>query len=245
MNVNAIVLAAGKGLRMMSDLPKCAHEINGKPMIEYVIDSLEKVCSKDIIVVVGHRKEVIEQILQQRTKFAHQREQLGTGNAVLMAEEHIKDRDGVVIVAVGDMPLISVDTYRKLLETHSDQEASITLLTALHPCPKGYGRVIRAGDNSIVGIVEEKDCEDRQRMVHEVNASVYIVDAKILFVLAKELKRDNSQGEFYFTDIVKIARAKGLKIASCTVDNYMEVKGINDRAQLAEVQTIMQHLEKL
>ncbi|MCK9536618.1 MAG: NTP transferase domain-containing protein [Bacilli bacterium] len=239
MNVNAIILAAGKGTRMNSDAPKCAHIIIDKPMVEYVYDSVSGAGIKDIITIVGYKKEVIERILAGKCKFAVQEQQLGTAHAVLMAEKYLKDKEGLTLIAIGDMPFISKDTYAGLIGNHMQNKADLTVLTTEHPEPYGYGRIIRNDNDEIVEIVEEKDCDKYQRRISEINASVYVVDNKKLFLSLHLIKRKNYQNEYYLTDIVKYFNQQGHKTNGYKISDFHQISGVNDQIQLVEMEEIL------
>jgi len=235
-DIRAVVLAAGKGTRMNSEEPKCAHYIIDKTMIEYVIDSLNGAKITDIITVVGYKREVIQSILKDRCRYVVQDEQLGTAHAVLMAEPLLKDKEGITLIAIGDMPFVSKTTYSNLIAAHIQENADLTILTTEHPNPYGYGRIIRNENDEILEIVEEKDCTKAQRSIQEINASVYAVDNKKLFAAIKEIKSNNNQKEYYLTDIVKIFKEKGYKVFGYKASDYKEISGINDKIQLAEME---------
>lgn len=235
-DVRAVVLAAGKGTRMNSDEPKCAHYIIDKTMIEYVIDSLNGAKIQDIITVVGYRREVIEELLKGRSKFVYQEEQLGTAHAVLMAEELLKDKKGITLIAIGDMPFVSKTTYSNMIAAHVQENADLTILTTEHPNPYGYGRIIRDEDDEIIEIVEEKDCTKLQRSIQEINGSVYAVDNQKLFEAIREIKANNNQNEYYLTDIVKIFKHKGYKVFGYKASDYKEISGVNDKVQQVEME---------
>lgn len=235
-DIRAVVLAAGKGTRMNSEEPKCAHYIIDKTMIEYVIDSLNGAKIFDIITVVGYKREVIQNILKDRSKYVIQEEQLGTAHAVLMAEQLLKDKGGITLIAIGDMPFVSKSTYSNLIAAHIQEHADLTILTTEHPNPYGYGRIIRNEDDEIIEIVEEKDCTKLQRSIQEINASVYVVDNNKLFDAIREVKAINNQKEYYLTDIVKIFSKRGYKIYGYKVSDYKEISGVNDKIQLVEME---------
>lgn len=241
MDINAIVLAAGKGTRMNSDEPKCAHYIIDKTMVEYVVDSLIGAKIKEIITVVGYRREVIEDILRGKTKFAYQEEQLGTAHAVLMAEEHLKGKEGLTLIAIGDMPFITKNTYSNLISSHIQSGADLTILTTEHPNPYGYGRIIRDENEEVLEIVEEKDCTKKQRAITEINASIYVVDNLKLFEMIHEIKSNNNQHEYYLTDIVKIFKQRGFKVSAYKTSDYNEISGVNDKIQLMEMEEVLRN----
>jgi len=239
MDINAIILAAGKGTRMNSDAPKCAHQIIDKPMVEYVYNSLSSSGIEKIITVVGYKKDVVEKILTGKSKFAVQEKQLGTAHAVLTAEKFLKEKEGLTLIASGDMPLISKETYQGLIETHMQKNAELTVLTAEHPEPYGYGRIIRNEKDQVIEIVEEKDCKKHQRRISEINASVYVVDNKKLFSILRMIKRNNYQKEYYLTDIVKHFNQTGYKVVAYKISDYHQISGVNDQIQLIEMEEIL------
>jgi bifunctional UDP-N-acetylglucosamine pyrophosphorylase/glucosamine-1-phosphate N-acetyltransferase len=236
MKIFGIVLAAGKGTRMQSEEPKCAHYIIDKTMVEYVVDSLRGAKIQDIITVVGYRHETIERILGSRSQYALQEEQLGTAHAVLMAEPFLKDEEGLTIIAIGDMPLVSKDTYASLIGFHLQSGADLTVLTTEHPTPYGYGRVIRDENDEITGIVEEKDCGEIEKNITEINSSIYVADNQKLFRYLHDIKNNNNQKEYYLTDIVKVFRENGLSVRAHKTNNYREISGVNDKVQLMQME---------
>lgn len=236
MKINGIVLAAGKGTRMHSETPKCAHYIIDKTMVEYVVDSLKAAKINNIVTVVGYKREIIENILRGKSKFAYQEQQLGTAHAVLTAEEHLKDKDGLTLIAIGDMPFITKETYSSLVASHIQNEADLTVLTTEHPTPYGYGRIIRNDEDEIMEIVEEKDCDELQKNIQEINASVYVADNKKLFALLHKIKSHNNQKEYYLTDIVKIFKQHSYKVLGHKISDYKEISGVNDQVQLMEME---------
>lgn len=240
-NIRAVVLAAGKGTRMNSDEPKCAHYIIDKTMIEYVIDSLNGAKVDDIITVVGYRSEVIEDLIKGRSRFVYQKEQLGTAHAVLMAEDLLKDKDGLTLIAIGDMPFVSKQTYSSLIAAHIQEKADLTILTTDHPNPYGYGRIVRNENDEVLEIVEEKDCTKVQRAIQEINASIYLVDNKKLFESIREIKSSNHQNEYYLTDIVKIFKKKNYNLFAYKASNYLEISGVNDKVQLLEMEELLRN----
>lgn len=240
MNIYAIILAAGKGVRMNSTLPKCAHKVIDKPMVEYVVDALKYQEIEEIYTVVGYQKEVIEEILKNKTKFAFQKEQLGTANAVKSCEEFLKDKDGVTIIAIGDMPFITKETYKELLDFHIKSKSDLTVLTTIHKDPSGYGRIVRNSKGQVMAIVEDKDCVGEQRNIKEINASVYVIDNKKLFIYLEKIQNVNKQNEYYLTDLVSLFYNDNLKVSTYIVNDYDEISGINNQEQLVELEAMLQ-----
>lgn len=240
MEVNAIVLAAGKGTRMKSDMPKCAELIIDKSMVEYVVDALEGIQVKDIVTVVGYKQEIIRDILKERTRYAYQEQQLGTAHAVSVTKEVLASKEGETIIAIGDMPFITEFTYFNLLQKHVNEKADLTILTTIHPQPHGYGRIVRDQYGNVLEIVEEKDATKEQSEINEINAAVYVVNNQKLFHHLSEIQSTNSQKEYYLTDLVKIFVANNYKIASHIVQDFNEISGVNDKNQLCDMQKKLQ-----
>lgn len=240
METHAIILAAGKGARMHSELPKCAHLIIDKPMVMCVLDTLRELGIKEVITVVGYKGEIVKQILEGKCDFAFQAEQKGTGHAVNMTRDILEGKKGTTIIAAGDMPLVRKETYQKLIDTHVNSESDITILTAIQANPNGYGRIIRDNEGNVLKIVEEKDCNDEERKVNEVNTSIYAANNEMLFKLLDEVKNNNCQNEYYLTDIIAIGKSKNLKIETCIMEDAEEMDGINTQEQLQDVNKCIQ-----
>ncbi len=234
---------------MNSDMPKCAHKIIDYSMIEYVIDAINDSGISNVYTVIGYRGEEIKNILKSRSKYVFQEHQLGTAHAVLMAEKYLKNEIGNTLIAIGDMPFISKETYSDLIKAHLDAKVDLTVLSTDHPNPFGYGRIVRDNLGFIQGIVEEKDCTDVQKSIQEINASIYLVDNKKLFESIEEIKNNNRQNEYYLTDIVKIFKEKNYIVNVHKGSNYKEISGINDIVQLRQMEemikeaTINKHLK--
>jgi bifunctional UDP-N-acetylglucosamine pyrophosphorylase/glucosamine-1-phosphate N-acetyltransferase len=242
MKKNAIVLAAGKGTRMKSDLPKVVHEVLGKPMVKCVYDNLKKSGVDRIIPVIGFKKEEIEKVLPAGIDYAIQAEQLGTGHAVLMAEEFLKDEEGVTIVLAGDQPLISDESIQKVIDFQLNNNVGMSLLTAENPTPFGYGRIIRDEAGNVVKIVEQKDCTEEEARTTEVNISTFCFDNKLLFKYIHEIGTNNAQGEMYLTDLVEIFIKHGHLVGAVKADSLEETIGINDKVALAKATNIKKRL---
>lgn len=240
MNLYAIILAAGKGQRMNSTMPKCAHKILGKPMVEYVVDAIKYQNVEDIYTVVGYQKEVIEELLKDKSKFAVQKEQLGTANAVKSCEEFLKDKMGVTLIAIGDMPFITKETYKELIDFHVKSKSDLTVLTTIHKDPSGYGRMVRNSKGQVMAIVEDKDCVGEQKNIKEINASVYAVDNQKLFIYLNNIQNTNNQKEYYLTDLVSLFYDDNLKVSTYIISDYDEISGINDQKQLVNLETMLQ-----
>jgi len=241
-----IILAAGKGKRMKNpDKSKVMFELNGKPLIQHVVDLALKIHSDKIVLIVGHQKQSVINFIGEkypddisRIKFAHQDEQLGTGHAVMQTYEELKDFKGDVLILSGDVPMLKFETIKKFLSFHYDNNFQASLLSAIFDDPFGYGRIIRDSDNNFVDIREEKDSSEKEKKIKEINSGIYIIDSELLFEAIKTLKTDNSQGEYYLTDVFKYFRDKGIKIGAIPVDNNIEICGINTIDQLKELENM-------
>ena len=231
-DIVAVVLAAGKGTRMKSNKSKLVHKIYGKELVKRVVETAEKSDIKDIIAVVGYKKEEVQKVLGDTVKYAYQEEMLGTGHAVLQAEEYLEGRKGKVVVLNGDVPIIRPETIKKLIEKSIKNKEYATVLTAIYNNPTGYGRIIRDDGGNVKEIVEEKDLSEEQKSNKEINAGIYCFDIDELLKALKELKPNNAQGELYLTDVVKIMNDKGLKTGAVIVKDNTEILGVNDRMQL-------------
>jgi bifunctional UDP-N-acetylglucosamine pyrophosphorylase/glucosamine-1-phosphate N-acetyltransferase len=223
----AIILAAGKGTRMRTELPKCAYPILKKPMIEYIIENLERSMIDEIIVVVGHKKEVIQEILGDRVKYAIQTEQLGTGHAVLAAKELLQGKEGITFILPGDMPLMEYPLMDKIMRAHGEMGNDLTVVSMHMDYPKAYGRIVRDEYGEVLSIVEENDCSEAQKLIKEVNSSVYVANNKVLFDYVSQIKNNARKGEYYLTDIVGLMHQEK-KVNTFMVRNPMVTMGVND-----------------
>lgn len=238
-NRYAVILAAGQGTRMKSKLYKVLHPVVGKPMVQHVIDQLNAVNLDKNITVVGFGAEKVQEELGTQTEYVVQKEQLGTAHAVLQAKELLQDAKGTTIVACGDTPLITGETFRKLVEHHEEVEASATILTANTPDPAGYGRVIRNADKEVERIVEHKDANDDELLVNEINTGTYCFNNQDLFEALEKVSNDNAQGEYYLPDVIEILKAEKKLVTAYLTPNFEETLGVNDRVALAEAERIM------
>lgn len=228
----AVVLAAGKGTRMKSNKSKLVHKIYGKELVKRVVETARKSNIDEVIAVVGYKKEQVQIVLGDSVEYAYQEEMKGTGHAVLQTEQYLKDKHGKVVVLNGDVPIIRPETIKGLVEKSIHNKEYATLLTAIYNNPTGYGRIVRDEGGNIKEIIEEKDATEDQKRIQEINAGVYCFDIQELLTALKELKPNNSQGEFYLTDVVKIMNDKGLKTGAVIVKDNTEILGVNDRMQL-------------
>lgn len=237
MNIYAIVLAAGKGTRMKSQKPKVVHEVLYKPMINHVVDELKSMGIDETIVVVGHEAKQVEAIVDDVT-FVYQKEQLGTGHAVLQAKEILSGKEGMTLVLNGDAPLIKRETLQGLIEFHKNNHNQATVMSADCDISTHYGRVIKE-EGQVKGIVEFKDLLDSQKDITEMNTGEYCFDNQTLFEALDEVTNENAQNEYYLTDVIGIMNKKGLKVDAYKIDDFNEVGGINDRLALAEATQIL------
>ena len=238
MSFKVLILAAGKGTRFKSDLPKVLHKVLGKPMLWYVVKAAKEAGAEEIIVVVGHKKELVEEFLRSEfpeVRTVHQEEQLGTGHAVMCVEELLKDYNRKVVVLNGDTPLVEPEEIKRLAEVDGDMVA----LTGEIDNPTGYGRVIR-DDKEILEIVEEKDATEEEKKVKEVNTGIYAFDPEKLFEALKEIDNNNTQGEYYLPDVLKVFRNKGWKVVPVVIKDFSTVMGVNNRYELSKAERTLQ-----
>lgn len=234
----ALILAAGQGKRIKSDIPKVLHKVCGKEMVNHVIDNMRKACIQDVNVIVGKGAELVKEGTKSRcVSYSLQEEQLGTGHAVKCAKSFLEGKDGVVAIFAGDAPLIKVETIERLMNEHIEKNNSATLLSAFVDDPTGYGRIIRNGDE-VVKIVEHKDCNEEELKVNEMNAAMYCFDIKELLSSLDKLSNNNSQGEYYLTDVIGILKEAGKRVGAVVAD-YEDTIGVNSRVQLAEAEEIL------
>ena len=242
-DLSTIILAAGKGTRMKSDLVKVLHPLLGVPMLSYPIDlSLNGINSGKTIVVVGYQGEKIRaHFIDDRLTFVDQGDPIGTGHAVLCTEDHLKGFKGRVLILCGDVPLLKRDTVRRFIDAHKSSGSTITVMTAILEDPAGYGRIVRMDGGLIGRIVEEKDASPPEMAIREVNAGIYCVDSPFLFEALRRVSTDNAQGEYYLTDIVAIANQQGKRAYGFAVEDPTEVMGINTRVDLAKADEILRN----
>lgn len=238
-NRYAVILAAGKGTRMKSNLYKVLHPVMGRPMVQHVIDQLRPVGLDQTITVVGFGAEAVKETIGNQSEFVIQEKQLGTGHAVLAAKDLLKDKEGTTIVVCGDTPLITSETFQALFEHHENEEAKATILTAQTDHPAGYGRVIRNADGEVERIVEHKDANEDELLVQEINTGTYCFDNQALFSALQEVSNDNAQGEYYLPDVIEILRGKKEKVSAFKTADFEETLGVNDRIALAQAEKIM------
>ncbi|HRB00672.1 MAG TPA: sugar phosphate nucleotidyltransferase [Ignavibacteria bacterium] len=244
-NLATVIMAAGKGKRMNNpDKSKVMFELNGKPMIEYVVSLAEQINSEKIIPIVGHQKEFVMNFLNDKfsnisdkLSYAHQDVQLGTGHALMQTREHLNNFLGDVLILSGDVPLLTEKTLRSFIKFHEENNFEASLISAIPDDPTGYGRVLRNEENEFYDIREHKDCNEEELKCREINSGIYIIDSKILFEALKTIKTDNAQGEYYLTDIFKYFRSKGMKTGAFVTDNVVEITGVNSTEQLKDLES--------
>lgn len=235
---NAVVLAAGLGTRMKSNTHKVLHRIGGKPMVEHIVDVLEQLGVDHIVVIVGKGAEEVQAYLGDRVRYALQKEQLGTAHAVRQAEPLIGEISGTTLVINGDNPLITVETYRHFLDDFARKQGAAAMLTAVPESPTGYGRVLRSVNGDVERVVEEKDANEAERKIREINTGTFCFDNRKLFAALKKVNNNNTQGEYYLPDVLTILRGQGEKVSAFCVTDASETVGINNRIQLAEAEAI-------
>lgn len=240
MNVYAIVLAAGKGTRMKSDKPKVVHEVLYKPMINHVCDELKKIGADKTIVVVGHKAEEVKALLDDDVETVMQTEQLGTGHAVLMAKDLLKDKEGITLVLCGDAPLIRAETLEGMIKAHKESGNMATIMSADCDVSTHYGRIIKT-NGQVTGICEFKDLKEDQMDITEMNTGEYCFDNQALFDALSKVSNNNAQNEYYLTDVIGIMNDEGKKVDTYKIDDFDEVGGVNDRVALEESTKYLQN----
>ncbi|MEN2379377.1 bifunctional UDP-N-acetylglucosamine diphosphorylase/glucosamine-1-phosphate N-acetyltransferase GlmU [Lactobacillus helveticus] len=235
-----VVLAAGKGTRMKSKLYKVLHKVCGKTMVEHVVDAASGINPTKIVTVVGTGAGKVEKVLANKSDFAFQEKQVGTGDAVMTAKEALGDKEGATLVVTGDTPLFTTDTFNELFKYHAEKGNAATVLTAEAPNPFGYGRIIRDNQGNVLRIVEQKDGNPDELKVKEINTGVFCFDNQKLFEALKHVDNDNAQGEYYLTDVLEILRNNGERVGAYKMPDFSESLGVNDRVALAQATKTMQ-----
>lgn len=237
--LKAVILAAGKGTRMRSKLPKVLHKVGGKSMLQHVIDAADVAGASEKIVIVGHEAELVEAMVGEQGKIALQAEQLGTGHAVMQTEKALAGFTGTAMILCGDTPLLDGEELKKFYEAHLASGAAATVLTAVMEDPFGYGRIVRDADGNVQGIVEQKDATEEQKLIKEINTGIYCIECPLMFEVLATLTCDNAQGEYYLTDVLSKLNAAGKKVGGVITEDSDMVMGINSRKQLAEAESVM------
>jgi len=233
-NTAVIIMAAGKGKRMKSNLPKVLHNLAGKPILNYVLDTIYQLEAKRKILIVGYKSDQIRELIGDKIEYVEQKEQLGTAHAVLQTNKLLSDFKGDVLILSGDVPFLTVKILKKLLKYHQANNFCCTLVSTILKNPKGYGRIIRDKKGEIKGIIEEVDLSADKKKITEVNSGIYCVNKDKLFQALEKITPDNKQGEYYLTDLVEILLKEGLTVGNIIVKDYSEILGINSRLDLAD-----------
>ena len=238
----AIILAAGVSSRMNTEKPKVLHEVCGRCMLEYVLDACRQAGAGRIYVVAGHGGEQVRERFSSASDitWVEQKEQKGTGHAVLCCKEHLADFEGQTLVLCGDGPLIRAETLETLIAKHEQEQSATTLATAVLAEPTGYGRIVRDIYGNMQGIVEESDCTKEQKAIKEVNPSYYLFNNKILFEALEKVEPNNVKNEYYLTDALSIILARGYKVVAVTAVRPEEAKSVNSRVELSDAGKIIQ-----
>lgn len=241
MNRYAIILAAGQGTRMKSKLYKVLHPVMGKAMVDHVLTQVEALEPKEIVTIVGCGAEKVKALLENRTQYALQEKQLGTGHAVLQAEPLLGNREGTTLVVCGDTPLLTSETLNALFDEHEKRGAKATILTAHMDNPTGYGRIVRDEAGNVEKIVEHKDATAEELAITEINTGTYCFDNEWLFEMLHHVGNDNAQNEYYLPDVIGLLKERDEVVAAYQMQDAAESLGVNDRLALAEATRLMRH----
>lgn len=245
-----IILAAGKGKRMLNpDLPKALSLLVEKPLIDYVLELTNRLSPKKIVIVVGfHKEKVIEHVDSlgyENIEYAIQHEQLGTGHAVMSTKKNFQDFDGNILILAGDVPMIRYTTITKFINLHNEVFSKVSVLSTLAPNPTGYGRIIRDENDNFLDIVEEKDADELQKKVNEINSGIFLVNSELLFSSLEKIGNQNAQNEYYLTDIIKVLRNMGHSVHAINCSDFAELQGINTVEDLQQAEQIMRHYKQI
>lgn len=238
MKLKTLILAAGKGTRMKSDMPKVIHKVNGIPMITKIIDTLSGLNPEENILILGHKKEEVLKVVGENCDYVLQTEQLGTGHAVIQAKEKLEGYDGDVMILCGDTPLLRESTLKSLYEYHKESGAVTTILTSIYENPFGYGRIVKE-DGLVKAIVEEKEASEEIKKIKEVNAGVYCFNSKEIFKALDKIDNNNEKGEYYLTDVIGIQVSENKKVQSFILEDKMEILGVNSKVELAQAGKVL------
>ena len=239
MKVTAVLLAAGQGTRMKSDLPKVLHPVAGKPMLWHVLHAMEQASSEKPVVVVGHGAEQVRDYVGENGTCVMQEPQLGTGHAAMQAESALKGKTDYVIVTYADMPLLRGETFKQLVEIQKQNIGPISMLTVISEDPRGFGRIVRKEDGTVAAIVEEFNATSEQKSIKELNVGAYCFSADWLWDTLSRIKKNPHKGEYYLTDTIELAVKDGLPVQALMHDNLSETIGINTRVHLSEADAAM------
>lgn len=231
-----VILAAGQGKRMKNpDIPKVLAELSNKPLISYVIDVSNKLSPEKIIAIIGHKKEVVEEYLGKEypeVEYAYQLMQLGTGHAVMQAQNNLESFDGDVLILCGDVPLLQAKTLNSFIKKHQESSSDLSVLSAVTESPTGYGRIVRNEAKDFYKITEEKDADEEVKKIKEINSGIFLVNSKMLFNALSKISNKNAQGEYYLTDIVEVFVNENRKCLAFTGVSFDELQGINSPEDL-------------
>lgn len=234
-----LILAAGKGTRMKSEIPKVLHPLMGKPLVSYVIESCQKAGTDPVLLVIGHQAQRVREIIGDGVQYVEQTQQLGTGHAVMVSRDALKKFRGDLLVLAGDTPFLTGQILKRLIGKHQKTGAAATMMTAIMNPPLAYGRIIRNDRGEIQRIVEARDASPEQKLIQEVNTSHYCFRAEKLFPCLDQLNTNNDQGEYYLTDVIEMLAAQGQRIESLTSSDPSVLMGINSRVHLAEAHEVL------
>ncbi len=237
----AVILAAGKSTRMKSETPKVLHQVCGKTMVEHVIDAAREAGVEKSVLIIGHKAEQVRTALQhiENVEFALQNEQKGTGHAVMMAADLLEDHAGPILVLAGDTPLLRAESLRNLLKDQKENEAACVVGTAVTENNAGLGRIVRDSEGKFLKIVEQKDANERELAIQEINTGCFAFNGPDLFSALQELRPENAQAEYYLTDCAEILLSQGKTVLAAERLDIQEAMGVNTQQQLAEVEQVM------
>ncbi len=240
MTFSTIIMAAGKGKRMKSDLPKVLHQLTGKPLVHHVIDLANSIGSQRVLLIISHKKEmVIEATRDKSVEWVVQEQPLGTGDAVKSCSEAMSGYEGDVLILSGDVPLLKGDTIRRAYDLHKSTGAAATVFTFEPDNATGYGRIIKGDEGELLGIVEHKDATEEQLKIGEVNSGIYFFQSELLFEALKEVTNDNASGEYYLTDTIHILADENKRMSAYLVKDADETAGVNSKEQLTEMEKML------
>lgn len=240
----AVILAAGKGTRMKSDLAKVLHLLGGEPLLCYPLDAARRAGATKTIAIIGHQAQSVrEKFSGSGCIFVDQSPQLGTGHAVMQAKKALAGYEGLTVILCGDVPLLRPETISLLIDGHVARNAVVTVVTTIPPSADGYGRIIKNIHGEVIKIVEERDASSEEKKIGEVNTGIYCADTQFLFEALAKIKNDNNQKEYYLTDIVDIACREGWKVNSYLLLNHIEAMGINTLEELAKAELYLLSME--
>lgn len=239
--LKAVILAAGKGTRMESDLPKVIHTIEGKSLADYVVEAALGAGVDEICLVIGYEADKVKETIRHKdVQYVLQEQQLGTGHAVICAADFLGE-EGDTLVLAGDMPLITAETLKNLMQHHRERGNAVTVLSSIVEDATGYGRIVRDSQGNVVKIVEHKDAGREERQIKEINAAIYVFNTLELKCALEKITTNNVQGEYYLPDTLAIMKDKGLRVDAYTLENAEDISGVNTQEQLAEAAAVIRH----